>query len=103
MQLVREIWPQLSQLAEPLWTDLGQKSGISVCKLISSLKKKKKEEKKRAGGEWIVEHSPQKSLQAKKNPPPPPRWAYDQRKILRIFYKDHVTNEEVHAKVQQAI
>ena len=25
------------------------------------------------------------------------------RKILRISYKDHVTNEEVHAKIQQAI
>ena len=23
--------------------------------------------------------------------------------VLRISYKDHVTNEEVHAKVQQAI
>ena len=25
------------------------------------------------------------------------------RKILRISYKDHVTNEEVHAKIQQEI
>ena len=25
------------------------------------------------------------------------------RRILRISYKDHVTNEEVHAKIQQAI
>ena len=25
------------------------------------------------------------------------------RKILRISYKDHVTNEEAHAKIQQAI
>ena len=25
------------------------------------------------------------------------------RKLLRISYKDHVTNEEVHAKIQQAI
>ena len=25
------------------------------------------------------------------------------RKILRILYKDHVTNEEVRAKIQQAI
>ena len=32
--------PQLSQLAEPLWTDLGLKSGIRVRKLISTLKKK---------------------------------------------------------------
>ena len=40
------IRPHSSQLAEPLWTDLGVKSGISVCKLISTLKKKKS-----AGGE----------------------------------------------------
>ena len=31
--------PLLSQLAEPLWTDPGLKSGISVLKLISTLKK----------------------------------------------------------------
>ena len=30
------IRPQLSQLTEPLWTDSGIKSGISVCKLISN-------------------------------------------------------------------
>ena len=28
-------------------------------------------------------------------------WCY--RKILRISYKNHATNEEVHAKIQQAI
>ena len=28
-------------------------------------------------------------------------WCY--RKILRISYKDHITNEEVCAKIQQAI
>ena len=28
------IWPQLSQLAEPLWTDPGIKSGISVRELV---------------------------------------------------------------------
>ena len=36
------IWPQLSQLTEPLWTDPGIKSGIRVHELISTLKKKKK-------------------------------------------------------------
>ena len=46
---------QLSQLAEPVWTDPGLRSWISVCNLISTLKKKKK---KSAGGEWIVEQSP---------------------------------------------
>ena len=39
---------RLSSL-EPLWTDRGLKSGISVRELISTLKKKKK--KKSAGGE----------------------------------------------------
>ena len=37
-----KIWSQSSQLAEPLWTDPGLKSGISLCKLISTYKKKKK-------------------------------------------------------------
>ena len=37
-QLVRE---HSSQLAEPLWTDPGLKSGISVHELISTKKKKK--------------------------------------------------------------
>ena len=43
--------PQSSQLAEPLWTDSGLKSGISVRELISTSKKKKNEEEKSAGGE----------------------------------------------------
>ena len=59
-QLTRDlsgnIWPQSSQLAEPLWTDPGIKSGISVLELISIQKKRKK--KKTAGGELMVEHSP---------------------------------------------
>ena len=39
------IRPQSSQAAEPLWTDPGLKSGISVRELIST-----SEEKKSAGG-----------------------------------------------------
>ena len=39
---------ELSQLAEPLWTDPDLKSGISERELISTSKKKKK---KSAGGE----------------------------------------------------
>ena len=35
---------QSSQLAEPLWTDPGLKSGISVRELISNLKRKRKRE-----------------------------------------------------------
>ena len=34
--------PQSYQLAELLWTDPGQKSGINLRELISALKKKKK-------------------------------------------------------------
>ena len=37
---------QSSQVADPLWTDPGVKSGISVCELIST---KKKTKKKRSG------------------------------------------------------
>ena len=43
---------QLSQLAEPLWTDPVLKSGISLCELISTKKKKKI-----AGRQGTVEHS----------------------------------------------
>ena len=39
--LSRNIRLQSSQLAEPLWTDPGLKSGISVRELISTQKKKK--------------------------------------------------------------
>ena len=60
--------PQSSQLAEPLWTDPGLKSGFGVRELIATLEKKKKQ--KSPGGERIVEHSQKKNLQARKKPPP---------------------------------
>ena len=43
--------PQLSQLAEPLWTDPGLKSGISVRELISTkaIQNKKRKKKRRWG------------------------------------------------------
>ena len=41
--------PQLSQLAEELWTDPGIKNGISVRKLIST--KKTNKQQKPTGGE----------------------------------------------------
>ena len=44
--------PQPSQLAEPLWTDPGLRSGTDVRKLISTFLKKS------AGGEWIITPSP---------------------------------------------
>ena len=37
--IYKETRSQSSQLAEPLWTDPGLKTGISVCELISTLKK----------------------------------------------------------------
>ena len=40
---------QSSQIAEPLWTDPGLKSGISLRGLISTFKKKKKKKKRRRG------------------------------------------------------
>ena len=41
------IRPQSSQLDEPLWTDPGLKSGLSVRELISTSKKKKKRRKEK--------------------------------------------------------
>ena len=55
------IRPCSSQLAEPLWTDPGIKSGISVCELISTSKKKEKS----AGRE--IKHSPKILASKKKN------------------------------------
>ena len=52
LNLSGNIQPQLSQFAEPLWTDPGIKSGSSGCELISTSKKKS------ACREWMVEHSP---------------------------------------------
>ena len=46
-------WSLSSQLTEPPWADRGLNSGISVCKLISTLKKKNVQ----VGNE--VKHSPQ--------------------------------------------
>ena len=61
------IRPQSSQLAEPLWTDPGIESGISVRELTST-KKKKKRRKAQAGNAWsnIIP----KSLQARKRSAP---------------------------------
>ena len=58
-----------SHLAEPLWTDPGLKSGISLWKLFFTSKKKNKK-KEQAGNEWSNIFP--KSLQARKKPPPPP-------------------------------
>ena len=41
--LLGNVWPQLSQLTEPLSIDSGIKSGISMWELISTLKKEKKQ------------------------------------------------------------
>ena len=60
--------PKSSQLAEPLWTDPGLKSRISVRKLISS-SKRKKEKKGQMWNEWS--NILPKSSQARKKPPSP--------------------------------
>ena len=39
--------PQSSQLADPLWTDPGLRSGISMRDLISTLKKERKKNRRR--------------------------------------------------------
>ena len=56
------IRPRLSQLAEPLWTDPGLKSGISVRELISTFKKKAQ-----AGNK--LSNSLPKSSHARRKPP----------------------------------
>ena len=61
------IQPQSSQPAKPLWTYPGIKSGISLCKLISTLKKKK--EKKVQAGNETANILPT-SLQVRIEPPP---------------------------------
>ena len=58
-------WPQSSQLAEPLWTDPGVKSGITERKVISTLKKKKRKNKTQAWNEYL--NLPQKSSQQGKS------------------------------------
>ena len=58
-----------SQLAEPLWTDPGIKSGISLRELISTSKEKeekKRKQKKSTGRVWMIEYS-SKSLANEKN------------------------------------
>ena len=55
---------QSSQLAEPLWTDPGLASGISVRELISTIKKK-------AQAENELSNILPKSSHARKKPPPP--------------------------------
>ena len=57
--------PQSYQLAEPLWTDPGITSGISVRELISTSKNKNK--KARAENEWL--NILPKSSQVRKKPP----------------------------------
>ena len=58
----RNTQPQLSQLAEPLWTDPGLSSRISVNELISTLKKKAQV------GNELLNILP-KSSHARKKPP----------------------------------
>ena len=78
------IWPQSSQLAEPLWTDPVTKSGITVRELISTLKKKKKAQ---TGNEWL--YILPKSSQARKMPPVP---FYVSKSLTASFYTSNACN-----------
>ena len=82
------IRPQSSQLSEPLWTDLGVKSGISVLELISTpppKKKKKKKKNTQAGNEWS--NILLKYVQASQKPPPPTS------SLLRVKLLDFGSNK----------
>ena len=59
---------QSSQLADPLWTDPGLKSGISARANLHTHTHTKK--KAQAGNEWLNILS--NYFQARKMPPPPP-------------------------------
>ena len=67
-KLSRNIRPQSSRLAEPLWTDSGVKNGTSVRELIST--HTHTHTKVQTGNEWS--NIFQKSSRARKKPPPPP-------------------------------
>ena len=67
----RNIWPQSSQIAEPLWTDPGIKIEIGVRKLIARRRRKRRREKRRRGmnGRTVS----QMSSQVSEKPPPTSR------------------------------
>ena len=71
----RDTRSQSSQLAEPLWTNPGVKSGISVRKLIFTLKKqKRKEEERKKAQVWNeLWNILQNSSLARKKPAAPPQ------------------------------
>ena len=81
-----DIRSQSSQFAEPLWTDPGRKSEISVCELIST---EKKHRKVQTGNE--LSNILPKSLHARKKPPPPPL----ERDFLDPFAATESSNCEV--------
>ena len=58
--LSEDIRPKSSQLALPLWTDPGLKSGISVRELISTSKKKEKKKRRRGMNGRTVSPNPPK-------------------------------------------
>ena len=55
-------WLVMRSKSEPLWTDLGLKSAVSVCEIIST-KKKKKRKKEEEGGEEEEEEEEEKRKQ----------------------------------------
>ena len=73
-RLVRNIRPQSSQPAEPLWTDPWIKSEISVRELTSTSQKKKKKKRRRGMNGWTF--SPNPSQPRIQPLPPPPTLGY---------------------------
>ena len=73
--------PQSSELAEPLWTDPGLKSEISVRELISAKKKKKKAQ---AGND--LSNILPKSSHARKKPPPLSQLIFDEVGLYNVQY-----------------
>ena len=73
--------PQSFQLAEPLWTDPGLKSGISMCDLISTYKKRKEKKRKRQAGNELLNILP-KSSHTRTKPSKP---SLDKSVLLLLF------------------
>ena len=62
-----------SQLAEPLWTDPGLKSGIIAHELISTFKKRRKEKRRRRMNRRTFSQIPRKRGKNHHQPPPSAR------------------------------
>ena len=78
---------QSSQLDEPLWTDPGLRSGVSVCELISTFNPPKKRTKKAQAGNELSNIVPKSKHAWKK--PPPPLYNNNYNTVLRFATTDY--------------